>query len=222
MLTISDDEARKNGPLVTKLAALLPGETETAHLATGDYVALDLPVSFGVERKAFGNLIASLGSDELDEQLARLVDAVDIPYLLVEGMPSPTPDGKLRLWGAKRAYPYGWVAGALLDWAARGVVVWRVDGIKETPYALAYLHRWWSKGEHRETYRPKAPTLPALRRVTFTEQVMLQFPGVGPKRVEAVRHTPLADLAGWTEEEWIALLGKAHGANVYKKWREPR
>ncbi|KKK96192.1 hypothetical protein LCGC14_2665240, partial [marine sediment metagenome] len=74
MLTMTSDEARKQATVRLALAALLKDDFEVDNLFVGDFAALDTPLSLGIERKSFPNLVQSLASNELDEQLSKMVD----------------------------------------------------------------------------------------------------------------------------------------------------
>ena len=218
MLTMSADEARKNPPVKLALSSILKDEFEVEQLYSGDFAALDTPLSLGVERKTFANLVMSLASNELDEQLSRMVDIYDIPVLLIEGLPAPQGNGRVRVYGAQRDYPYAWIINSISAWWMRGVLPIFVDKQKSTPLTVAALYDLAKKTEHRECFAPKR-ILPTLRPMTMAERVMMQFPGVGEKRASLFRGQALADLATQDEEAWQAQLGKVTGKRVWEAWR---
>jgi len=216
MLTMTSDEARKNESLRLALATLLKDDFEVEQLYVGDFAALDTPLSLGIERKTFANLVHSLASNELDEQLSKMLDTYDVTVALIEDMPVPRPDGKVRVHGAKKDYSYSWLLGSLGGWFLRGVFPLLVPA-KATPLAIVTLYKLVAKPEHREMYAPKK-VLGNLRRMSLVERVMLQFPGIGEKKVKEFRDESLADLAIWPVEVWQDKLGKVTGRKVSESW----
>lgn len=214
---MTSDEARKNDSLRLALATLLKDDFEVELLYVGDFAALDTPLSLGIERKTFPNLVHSLASNELDEQLSKMVDVYDVTVVLVEDLPAPRPDGKVRVHGAKKDYSYSWLLGSLFGWALRGVAPLLVPA-KATPLAIVTLYRLVAKAEHRENFAPKK-VLGNLHRMSLVERVMLQFPGIGEKRVKEFRNESLADLASWPVEVWQEKLGKITGRKVEEAWK---
>ena len=213
---MTSDEARKHTAVRLALATLLKGEFEVDNLFVGDFAALDTPLSLGIERKSFTNLVQSLASNELDEQLSKMVDVYDIPVLLVEGLPVPV-GGKVRVYGAQRSYAYAWIMASIVGWHLRGVLPIFVKDLKATPPTVAALYGVAKKLTHRDTFAPKK-VLPNLRPMSLTERVLLQFPGVGEKRVKQFRGESLAALATLPVEDWQEKLGKVTGRKVAEAW----
>ncbi len=216
MLTMTSDEARKQAAVRLALATLLKDEFEVDNLFVGDFAALDTPLSLGIERKSFSNLVQSLASNELDEQLSKMVDVYDIPVLLVEGLPVPVA-GKVRVYGARRSYTYAWIIGSIVGWFLRGVLPVFVKDLKATPPTVAALYGVAKKLEHRDSFAPKR-VLPNLRPMSLTERAMMQFPGVGEKRAKLFRNDCLEELARLDLAEWQKRLGKITGKKVRQAW----
>lgn len=217
MITIDTNEVTRTKEVANYLETQVTVVYEK--LPSADYASLETPLTVGVERKAINNLAGSLVSNELDEQLSRLVDSYDIPVLLVEGLPVPRRDGTFHLYGGKgRDYHYAWFIGALAGWYGRGVWPLMVPSIVATGPTILGLYKLASKEKHREHFEPKK-VLPSLSPYNLTQRVMLQFPGVGPERVESFRHETLHTLAGWTEDQYRGELGDKTGKRVYDAWR---
>lgn len=214
---MDQDEARKNPAVRNDLKAALGDSFDVDNLYVGDFAALDTPLSLGIERKAFSNLIQSLCSNELDEQLSKMVEVYDVSVLLVEGLPAPNRAGKVRVYGAQRSYPYSWVVSSIAAWGMRGVLPLFVQSVKATPMTVAALYHLVAKEDHRETFSPKK-VLPNLRKMSLAERVLLQFPGVGEQRVKQFRGENLAALAALGEAEWQKRLGKVTGKKVAERW----
>jgi len=217
VLTMTSDEARKQAAVRLALATLLKDEFEVDNLFVGDFAALDTPLSLGIERKSFPNFVQSLASNELDEQLAKMVAVYDIPVLLIEGLPVPVA-GKVRVYGAQRSYTYAWIIGSIVGWYLRGVLPVFVKDLKATPPTVAALYGVAKKLEHRDAFAPKK-VLPNLRPMSLTERVLLQFPGVGEKRAKQFRGESLAALATLPVEDWQEKLGKVTGRKVAESWQ---
>lgn len=218
MLTMDTGEARNQPGINAQLRSFLRDDFDTGHLYSGDYAALDLPLALGIERKAFSNLVSSLISGELDEQLARLVEVYDVPVLLVENMPSPYPDGTVPVYGAKKNINYAWIIGSVVGWYKRGVMPLFIANQKGTAATIAAVYTTLTKKEGRTYYAPKQ-LAPNLRAATLVERVLLQFPGVGEKRLAPLTKQSLVDLANQPEEFWIGAVGPAVGKKVYEAWR---
>lgn len=214
---MSADEARKNTAIFKSVKRLLP-TLETADLFAGDFASLDTPISLGIERKTYSNLMMSLGSGELDDQLARMVDAYDFPVLLIEGLPDPNWKGEIPVYQAKRGFSYAWVAGSIIGWYARGVLPFFVPSWKSTAPTVAALVKFAEKDSHRTTFKPKRLTS-NLRPMTLPEKIMVQFGGVGIELATRYREEIPAHLANRSAEDWVADLGKVRGKRVYDEWQ---
>lgn len=216
-LLMSHDEARKNPGIHTGLLKLVP-ELRVEPLYAGDFAALDTPIGLGVERKSFSNLMSSMGTGELDEQMAKMVEVYDFPVLLVEGLPAPNAVGKVTVWGAQTKHNYGWIVGTLAGWYARGILPYFVDKPAATPRVVAALYHYAEKPDHRETFAPKR-IVNNLRPMSLAEKIMVQFGGVGPELARQFHGSNPVDLATKTQEEWVALLGPTRGLRVYEMWQ---
>lgn len=81
-MIITDD--REPPDLISLLK--LTCKVEIRRLNPGDYVIWQNGVAVGVERKTFSDLLSSLASGRLEEQLERLRRAYVKTYLLIEGL----------------------------------------------------------------------------------------------------------------------------------------
>ena len=141
-----------------------------------------------------------------------------MPVLLVEGMPSPYPDGTIPLYGVKKTINYAWIVGSVVGWYKRGVMPLFIANQKGTATTIAAVYTTLTKKESRSYHAPKQ-LAPNLRAATLIERVLLQFPGVGEKRLAPLASNPLVDLANESEEFWVKALGSALGKKVYEAWR---
>ncbi len=198
-------------PRVVEVRPMPDMPTAVISTAAGTYMADGFAA-----HNSFPNLVQSLASNELDEQLAKMVAVYDIPVLLIEGLPVPVA-GKVRVYGAQRSYTYAWIIGSIVGWYLRGVMPVFVKDLKATPPTVAALYGTAKKLEHRDTFAPKK-ILPNLRPMSLTERVLLQFPGVGEKRVKQFRGESLAALASLPVEDWQERLGKVTGRKVAELW----
>lgn len=218
MLTIDTKEGRSNPTARRGLFTLLGEDVEVDNLLSGDFAATDTPLTLGIEHKSFNDLVGSLTSGRLDEQLSRLLSTYDVPVLLVDEMPAPTPNGKLAVYGARHRVNYAWMAGALHGWSLRGVMVDRVRTPSEVAPAVVSWYRVVAKAEHRDTYEPKR-LLDNLRPMSQVERVLIQLPGVGPERAAKLApHVTLAGLSALDCGAWQAHLGPITGKRAWEAW----
>lgn len=217
-LTITTDESRKQPAITLAIQSMLGAGYNIDNLYSGDYASLDTAITMGIERKAFNDFIACVGNHSLDDQLSRLKNTYDKAYLLIEGIPDPTPDGWITLYGTGKRYRYNWLTSYLYGWELRGVSNIRVRSIKSTALEIVTAYKVHAKEEHRDTFIAN-DLLPNMRQATLTERVMAQFPGVGEKRVKEFKGKGLADLANKPVEWWIGILGKGIGRKVWELWR---
>lgn len=223
VLTMDTREALKNPNIEAKLRSFYPDEFEVAELASGDYAAFDTPLTLGIERKSWNNLVGSTINGELDEQLSRLVENYEVSVLLTR-IPSPAGDGRSRVWGVKNrsgrtsSYPYRLFAQTVTSWWCRGVMPVLVHDEAAMPWMISALYEEAKRPDHREFYAPKK-LLPNLRPLTLPERVMCGFPGVGEKLAQEFRGYSLQELANWDLPQWQAVLGPVRGKTIYQKWR---
>lgn len=202
------------------LVALLRGEglsVEVRELAAGDYRWQSPLGEFGLERKTAHDLLASLESGRLDDELRRLVEDVACPVLLVEGgleyfSGHPGPDG----WRA-RGVRLEAVLLKLLSWQFRGVYLYPLPADGRTAWFIASLYRWTQKKGHQRFAR--SPVLPNLAPLPPGAAVLCALPGIGEKRaLEILKggHTLRRILGEWDEAEWRRWVGPQRARQIVR------
>lgn len=217
MLSMDQDEARKQPWIKGRLAEMHEGDFDVRDLECGDFAALDAPLTLGIERKALNNLVGSVMNNEIDDQLSRMRDTYDVSVILVENFPTASPSGKLALPGRKPEYPYGLFVASMIDWFGRGIWPLFVTNQTATPWWISYIYRWCMKMEHRTSFQPKS-VLPNLEKMELMERVLLAFPGIGPERASQFRDDTPALFGQRSEEEIQAMVGRKTGGNLYRLW----
>lgn len=146
-----------------------------------------------VERKEIGNLLSSLSSGQLVDQLTRLVKAADIPILLTEGRIGVDEDNKVLVdghWSSR--WNFDSVANFLLSWQMRGVYLIQTHGWRDTAARLLSISEFFAKPEHdshlqRQRLFSLAPTrnpklalvrcLPGID-ITLGQRLLSTFPTI--------------------------------------------
>lgn len=217
MLTIDEKEARTNPIARRSLLAILKEDCMVDNLLSGDFAATDTPLTLGVEHKSFNDFVGSLSNNRLDEQMARLLETYDVPVLLIDEMPAPSPNGKLTVFGARRQVTFAWVMGSIAGWALRGIIPLMVRTPGTVGPTVAALYHVVAKEEHRAHFEPKR-LLDNLRPMSLTERVLIQLPGVGPDRAGKLADRTPAELSALSVKEWQAALGPLTGMKAYRSW----
>lgn len=129
-------------------------------LAVGDYILSDRLI---VERKAGGDLAASIKDRRVFEQVERLTDAYEAVVLVVEGEPLHISETSWK--------------GALGRVLVSGVSVLRTADPYETAEWLIRLHRLEGKGPSEARGRPR-PRRPTDDHAQVAEDVLSCLPGI--------------------------------------------
>lgn len=200
------------------LAVLLRGEgieVEVRRLSAGDYQWESPLGRVGVERKTVDDLLSSIASGRLDDELARLVEAVALPVLFLQGGLEyfrGRPVG-----GGFQAVPLDLTAvlNKLLSWQLRGVALYPLPDDGREGIFLAGLYRWTQKERHQGVAR-RPRLLPNMERLPPRVEVFAALPGVGPERARllAARASLREAFGGWSEADWAAVVGPRRAARI--------
>lgn len=200
------------------------------------------PVLVGLEIKAPGDLLQSLGDGRLaGHQLPGLVTVYEIVYLVVEGLPVLKPGGKLGWAGKRKSYgdwKYRSVIGQLTTFEHKlGVRYVFTQGRQGTADWIESQYGWWV-GESWEKHRshltrhridPDSPEPwelfamnPALERKR--DVAMALADGMGYTRaMAAAKHFRSVEemVCGSTEADWekVPGVGKKLAARVMAEKR---
>jgi len=154
-------------------------------LLTGDirFLTSDLQIVL-MERKSTDSDLFTSMSGRLQDQLARIVEAADKPYLLIDG---PLYLGKGETLRSGR-YPTSWKFHTIWNQLetfrdAGGRVVW-VPWKRMTPIYIVECYRYWQKSDHTSLLQSHANPFPTrVGGPTPTEKklrVLLSISGLGP------------------------------------------
>ena len=217
MITIDD---REPDHVYQKLTALGEVDCLVGRLEFGDY-AWDCPTGFvKVERKSVTDLLGSMTTGRLNDQLRNLVTASHIPILLIEGKIGENLRGKVdvtRGHSFHSQWSFSAVDNLLLSWQLAGVYIAHAPTLARTPERILSLYNLTQKEEHSALNRQKIINLKEDKPPVTT---MVTFPGVGIKRARSVmREHTLMQLAKMDLKELQKLLGKKTGEKVYAHWR---
>jgi ERCC4-type nuclease len=205
----------------------------------------DEMVKVGIERKNIRDLLSSIESGRLmGEQWPKLRQDYQRVYLLVEGITRANRDGLLEemridrgsTWATVRA---GRGVGALANaydaflvsvQEFSGMKVLHTDSPRDTARVCGALWRWWQKEyEDHSAHCPIADAqvsgLAALGvsvRVPAIVKMLVQVPGVGPKRAREIAKEvqTMYRLCQMTPEELQALCGKVTGLAIWTELRK--
>ena len=115
----------------------------------------DTPALVGVEVKSISDLLSSADTGRLQAtQLHRMRECYDQPWVCFYGAYRCGMNGELRiahgkLWRqhyvGKRAVPYGYIEGLLVEMQVQGVRVKHCEDVAEVAQWIGVLYRWWQK-----------------------------------------------------------------------------
>ncbi len=136
---------------------------------------------FGVQRKGFFDLIASLYDGRLQDELPRMAN---LPHsmLLIEGQPKWTSDGNLL--HPYYSFTHQQYRGLLWSVQQRSIWVEHTGEVLETRQVVEWLYKWTQKPEHLSLVGRPSPRGNAWGRVTnrdYAIHLLTSLPGVGPK-----------------------------------------
>lgn len=199
---------------------------EEAMLASGDIEILgngpDGPLLIGVEHKKIPDLIGSIRSGRLADQLRTMRESYAVSWLLVQG--------RMREWGSKLqvqrecgkwfdqpgGVTYAEIASYTLTAALRGgALLWRTETQAESVAWVKALYRWctakeWSEHRsHLEWYRPDDDGANPFTGPTLVQQMARPLPRVGmvkSARVAERFHSP-REMVNATPEQWAEIRG---------------
>lgn len=174
---------------------------------------------WGVQRKEWKDLLASVRDGRLNKELAQM-QQLGVAILLVEGEPRWTRDGAIvheyLQWSRKQ-----W-DGLLLSVQSRGVWLMHTKDLTGTIAFVLELHEWANKDSHASLYRrPKPANVWGERDNNDSQLWLLQaVDGIGPKQAQRiVEHFGRVPLQ-WsvTRDEMLQVKGIGK-ETVAKMWR---
>lgn len=139
----------------------------------------------GVQRKEVGDLVGSVRSGRLGDQLTKMT-RLSIRVLVIEGRLQWSRDGQLM--GSHNRWTRAEHRGLLWSLQQDGVWICTTDDMADTCDALVGLKRYLDKPGHGSIYHPPKQRDEWFK---FTERstalsLLTRFPGVGPRTAEAI------------------------------------
>ncbi len=163
---------------------------EIVELPSADYLHIRQDgETIAIERKTASDLLNSLSSGRLSEQLRHARDRYSLPVLLIEGDLRMDPDGVLRADGRRTGWQYAAVEGALAVVQLAGILVYRWP-IVDTPNSLNRILNLLDKPSHDLLSRKARPVFVSLN-PEYTQQVwcLSALPGIGPETAASLLET---------------------------------
>ena len=160
IITYADGEVLGEGEHTATLAPEPSGDAAFFHKKVGGNFT-----SFGFERKAVANLVASWYSGELADQMRRLTN-YDWGALLIEGNLS----AELDKWDI----PWSTMMTVLLDYQDLGIRVIFTPNIEASKSYIQHLHRKYGREASEPLRTMKRAGCEGMESLTWV-------PGVGPK-----------------------------------------
>jgi len=215
LITIDDREPISVAQKIQELGE----ECQVKRMEVGDYVWACPSGIVRVERKAVTDLLGSMTSGRLNDQLRKLVAESSIPILLIEG--------KIGEWRGKvdvsrghsfhSQWSFNAVDNILLSWQLAGLYLSHAPTLMRTPERIISLYNLTQKEEHSALNRQKIIN---LKEDAPSITTLVTFPGIGIKRARQImRDYTLEQLANMELKELQKLLGKKTGEKVHAHWR---
>jgi ERCC4-type nuclease len=173
---------------------------------------------YGVQRKEFGDFVASVMDGRLAKELGQMVQ-LEQAVLCIEGRPQWTEDGYWvgpTRWNRTAHYGYLWSV------RARGVWVEWTEDARETGGLVAAWEHWCNKDTHSALVARSGPPAPAWGTATneeYVEWVLQGMPGVGPKLAHALVERFSGSPFRWKDEVTVESLTGLKGVGKVKAER---
>ena len=138
----------------------------------------------GIERKHNTDLLGSMASGRIVEQLDELTKAYALPILLIEGLITPSEEGKARIIQvADTGWNYYAIQNALLSFQMRGVfLVWTTSPL-HTARMILSIEDYLNKESH-DLHLTRARPFSFDHEENRAEFLLMGLPGVGPDRAK--------------------------------------
>lgn len=185
-------------------------EATRVTLPLGDYVFFSHDnKKVVIERKTPGDLLTSLQTGRLQDQLKRLVEDCDYPFLLIEGHMFATEDGFVRFKSQTLKWKFTSVQNILITAQLSGVYLVFSDNRRCTAAVVEAMFNYFQKEEHLSLLRPKVFRPFPDDLTTIREMIVAAVPGIGPelsKRLIETFGTP-AEVFLANKEELMKVEG---------------
>ena len=186
-----------------------------------------VPLLIGVEHKKLPDLVQSMTTHRLQEQLEAQIQMYDRSYLIVEGDWDFNDEGRVVLWKGQRKKPLRGSPPAaellqrLLTIATRAdIAVWPLHSRRATLIFLTALYRWWTDkdlDEHKSHIGVKSPDVDLGTRLPlsdFRRNVMVTLPDIGFAASKAVEERCWSHELGRGSRQKMNFLSVDDWANL--------
>jgi len=146
MIYMDSDEARKWPEIAQGLWDIV----EVRDLEAGDYRIPGVDGLVVVERKTSVDLVNSVKTSRLNDQIRSILDLNALPVLLIEGR-IDTRDGRLATEHRSYPFPYTWLSNYLVTLQLSGVLCVWSPSVRATVEILRGLHSYFQRSEHSST-----------------------------------------------------------------------
>ncbi len=155
------------------------------------------PLLIGVEHKKMSDLVQSLTTGRLQEQIERQVQVYDRSWLLVEGEWDFNDEGKVTMWAGRKKRPLRGSPPAaellqrlLTVYTRADVSVWPAHSRRASLIFLVALYRWWTDkdlDEHKSHVGMKSPDAASMVPLSdFRRGLMVRLPDIGIAASKAI------------------------------------
>lgn len=162
----------------------------------------------GVQRKAVPDLLASLEDGRLAKEIAQLKDdKIKMSFLIIEGTPQWTSDGKLV--DKFRFFTRVAWRSVIRSLQYEGIIVETTDNQADTVSHIESIATWCAKTDHNSLHRrpkpkPKASEWGSISDRAWASHLLQAIPMIGPKQADLIldhlNGRPLLNLLLTTEE----------------------
>ena len=181
----------------------------------------------GVESKLPPDLVSSLHSRQdatsrLKDQLLRLRDAVEVPILLLGGVPGCNLYGWTQVPGQPIALPYSSITNALLSAQVEGILVAIGSGssVAAGVRDIQAIQRWAERTAHTFLF-------PVERKYTSDRRLLAlrAIPGISAKLAAALMEKfptllALAQADAAAIAEAVSGIGPTKAQSIFRFWRD--
>lgn len=174
---------------------------------------------YGVQRKTWADLVASMADDRLVREVAQ-ARVLDVRILVLEGRPTVTADGAYMI--GRRAWSAEQMLGLRLSLQQAGWWIERTDNVVGTVKTLGAIEAWSRKARHdalesRAVQAKSAWGLGPTDRA-FAVHLLQSIPGVGVELARRI-YDELGMPFGWkvTVDDLMKVkgVGKGKAARMY-------
>jgi len=161
-------------------------------------------LSVGVQRKTVGDLLGSIASGRLYEQMRGASEKYDACIIIVEGPFGPTPNGHVKTFGFETRWQYQSVIGILISFFLHGIGILQVPNEYATSLALRSIHNQLTGSSKFKFQNPKIKSFFKIREPV---KVLCAFRGINVELADRIwaHHNQLANFF----LDLIALGGKS-------------